>query len=63
MTRDKMFELLGLLNPASASVVALAGVTDEQLEFALFHEAYHIKMKRDQWNAGVDATINKLISE
>jgi len=63
MTRDKMFELLGLLNPASASAVALAGVTDEQLEFALFHEAYHIKVQRDQRNAEIDATVTKRISE
>jgi hypothetical protein len=58
-----MFKLLGLLNPASASAVALAGVTDEQLEFALFHEAYHIKVQRDQRNAEIDAAVTKLISK
>ena len=46
MTRDKMMELLALLNPASAKVISLSGVTDEQLEFLLFHEAYHIKFQR-----------------
>ena len=42
MTRDKMMDLLALLNPWSAKTLSLAGVTDEHLEFALFHEAQHI---------------------
>jgi len=48
MTKDKMLELLGLLDPASVRALTLAGITDEQLEFALFHVAYHIEMQRDK---------------
>ena len=51
MKRDKLLELLSLLNPASAAIYTLATITDEQLEFALFHEAYHIKIQRDRKNA------------
>jgi hypothetical protein len=46
MTREKMVQLLTLLNPQSAKVLSLAGVTDEALEILIFHEAYHIKAQR-----------------
>ena len=62
MTRDKMMDLLSLLNPASAKAISFAGVTDEQLEFALFHEAYHIKIQRDRKNAEIDMQINAALT-
>jgi hypothetical protein len=46
MKREKMVELLALLNPATAKVLSLSGVTDEMLEIALFHEACHIDAQR-----------------
>ena len=46
MTRGKMLELLTLLNPESSKALTLAGLTDEQLELAIFHEALHIDMQR-----------------
>jgi hypothetical protein len=56
MNREKMLELLAILNPASAKVISLSGVSDEQLELALFHEAYHIKYKYwETHNATSDA--------
>ena len=58
MTRDKMMELLALLNPASAAALSAAGITDEHLEFALFHEAYHIKINRDRKDAEIEAALN-----
>ena len=63
MKRDKMMELLALLNPASAATLALAGVTDEQLEFAVIHEAYHIKVQRDRKNAEIDEQINAILKK
>ena len=62
MTRDKMMELLAIMNSASAKAISLAGVTDEQLEFALFHEAYHIKIQRDRKNAEIDMQINAALT-
>ena len=62
MTRDKMMDLLSLLNPASAAALPPAGITDEQLEFALFHEAYHIKIQRDRKNAEIDMQINAALA-
>jgi len=56
MTREKMIQLLGLLNPASAKVVSLAGITDEALEFALFHEATHIYMAREAQRKPAEVT-------
>ena len=60
MTRDKMMDLLSLLNPASAKAISLAGVTDEQLEFALFHEAKHLS--RNSFNENADAVINAALA-
>ena len=54
MTREKMIELLALLNPYAPHTVAKA--TDREVEFALFHEAYHTKVQRDQQ---INTTPNK----
>ena len=48
MTREKMIELLALLNPNAYAPHPVAKATDREIEFALFHEAYHIKVRRDQ---------------
>lgn len=48
MTREKMIELLALLNPHAYAPHPVAKATDREIEFALFHEAYHIKVQRDQ---------------
>ena len=61
MTREKMLELLALLNPASAKALTLAGITDEQLEFALFHEGRHIAAARNRFNAEMDKQIEAII--
>ena len=63
MTRDKMMDLLSLLNPASAAALSLAGITDEQLEFALFHEAQRIAAKRVQYNVAMDYLVNQQIAD
>ena len=63
MKRKKMMELLALLNPASAANLTWVGLTKEQLEFALFHEVYHIKVQRDRKNAEIDEQINALLKE
>lgn len=58
MTRDKLMEVLSLLNPASAAALTLAGVTDEHLEFAVFHEAAHIYEAREAKNSETTRQIN-----
>jgi hypothetical protein len=63
MKRKKMMELLALLNPASAANLTRVGLTKEQLEFALFHEVYHIKVQRDRKNAEIDEQINALLKK
>jgi hypothetical protein len=63
MKRKKMMELLALLNPASAANLTRVGPTKEQLEFALFHEVYHIKVQRDRKNAEIDEQINAILKK
>ena len=63
MKRKKLMELLALLNPASAANLTRVGLTKEQLEFALFHEVYHIKVQRDRKNAEIDEQINALLKK
>jgi hypothetical protein len=58
MTRDKMMELLAIMNSASAKAISLAGATDEQLEFALFHEAMHLS--RNSFSENCDVVIEAL---
>ena len=58
MTREKMMELLAIMNSASAKAISLAGVTDEQLELALFHEAKHLS--HNSFSDNADVVINAL---
>lgn len=58
MKRAAMVDLLALLNPTTAKILVTAGVSDEQLEFALFHEAFLIAAKRE---CDVEAELKEVI--
>jgi len=48
MTRDKLLEVITLLNPATGRIVNALTWSDADLEAVLVHEAMHIKVQRDR---------------
>lgn len=48
MTRDKLLEVITLLNPATGRIMDRKLWSDADLEAVLVHEARHIKVQRDR---------------
>ena len=48
MTRDKLLEVITLINPATGRIMDSKLWSDADLEAVLVHEAMHIKVQRDR---------------